>query len=147
MGNTKKPTSERSRITRPTAPKAPRAARKKTTLPDTAAEALAPAADVVSVLESVSGSEPEPEPLPEPELVSLPIAVAAPPAPVTARPDEPTQPIPWVPFREQARARATTWLGLDARAIVRGAVRRIGRAIGRRFPLVGRVGGFIFRAW
>jgi hypothetical protein len=116
MSNAKKAPGERSRITRSPATKAPRAARKKKTLSD-------------ETLAELVGIAP-----PEPDVVE--VASAPPPAPEP--PPAPAPPIPWSPPREGARA-SSPWIGLDGRALLRAAARRVGRALERRFPLLGMI--------
>jgi hypothetical protein len=113
MANPKKPAAEHSRITRTPGTKAPRAARKRKPLAEeTAAEIF------------VAPAEPTPPPVAVEvvDVAVVDVAVVAELAP--ARP------------REEPHAQSP-WIGLDGRAIIRAAVKRLGRALARRIPVLG----------
>jgi hypothetical protein len=117
MANIRKPTE--SRITRKK-PSAPRAARKRSTLAEEA------------IVELAAASAPAPVVV---ETPTAPVAVEPPPAP----------PVPWTPPRAHEPAARAPWLGLDGRRLVRAAARRVGRELGRRFPLLGRAAAYLGR--
>jgi hypothetical protein len=124
MPRTKNPSAPESRIVRKKS-SAPRAARKRSTLAEEAIVELAAAPAPV-----VEAAPPEP-------------AVAVDPPPPVAV-ESPAAPVPWTPPRSHLPPRAP-WMGLDGRRLVRAAARRVGREIGRRFPLLGRAAAFLGR--